>query len=82
MDLNELGVFVEENRAKIKRFQDDNPEENLYTVLLEATDTNLRIISKYKAEYEQVSREDRVVLEEMIEKLIKCVVDSLCIVPF
>jgi hypothetical protein len=82
MDLKELGVFVEENRAKIKRFQDDNSEENLYTVLLEATDTNLRIISKYKSECEQASGEERVALEEMIEALRKCVVDSLSIVPF
>jgi hypothetical protein len=82
MDLKELGVFVEENRAKIKRFQDDNPEENLYTVFLELTDTNLRIISKYKSEYEQAAIDDRVGLEEMIEELRKCVVDSLSTVPF
>jgi len=77
MDLNELQVFIEDNRSKIKRFQDENPEENLYTVLLELTDTNLRIISKYKTEYEQATEEEKVELEDMIGKLRGCVVDSL-----
>lgn len=81
MDLKEIETFVEENRLKIKRFQEDNPEENLYTVLLELTDTNLRIISKYKNEYEQASAEERVELAEMIGKLRGCVVDSLSAVP-
>jgi hypothetical protein len=79
MDLNELEVFIEDNRNKIKRFQDENPEENLYTVLLELTDTNLRIMSKYKTEYEQATEEEKVELEDMIGKLRGCVVDSLSV---
>jgi hypothetical protein len=80
MNLKEIEDFVQENRNTIKDFFEKNPKENLYTILMELTDKNLDLISKYKIEYEQ-SVENKVELEKMIKDLMKCVVDSLSEVP-
>jgi len=82
MNVQDIEKFVSENRNKIKAFFEKNPKENLYTTLVELTDKNLDIISKFKVEYEQTEDYDEEInLEPMIKDLMKCVVDSLSTVP-
>ena len=81
MNLDDVESFVQENKAKIYIFRDVNPEENLFTQLMEINEKNLDIISKFKGEYFSADEGGRESIEYGIVSLMKCVTDSWSVVP-
>lgn len=76
--MKEIEKFVEDKRNFIKEFFEKNPQENVFTVLFELTNNNLNIIDKFKNEYQESNDEqEKARLRDMIDKLMKCVTDSL-----
>ena len=82
MTTQEIENFVEDKRNFIKEFFEKNPQENVFTVLFELTNNNLNIIDKFKNDYQESNDEqEKIQLIDMIDKLIKCVTDSLSTYP-
>lgn len=80
MDIIEIENFVKDKRKVVKEFFENNPEENVFTVLFELVDKNLDIINKFKNDCEKSGDEkEKDQLKDMIKKMMDSVVNSLSV---